>query len=106
MFLEYLPEPVAQWFGSAAGALDDKDFVASRAFARRGHAHLECRDEFRLDKHFLMLPQIRLADITWEGTSGSLHNPRRWQAGLCEPVVRGLTSEVCFGVMRPFQVLP
>ena len=51
MFLEYLPEPVAQRFGVAARAFDDEDFVALRAFARSGHAHLECRDQFWFFKH-------------------------------------------------------
>ncbi len=68
VFLEYLPEPVAQWFGFAAGALDDEDFVALRAFARSGHPHLERGNQFRLIMHVVMLPQICTRDIIAEGT--------------------------------------
>ena len=75
MFLEYLPEPVAQWFRFAARALDDEDFVALRAFARSGHAHLECRDQFRFFKHVSCCHRFARADIIGEGTSG--REPRR-----------------------------
>ncbi len=51
MFLEYLPEPIAQLFGFCARALDDEDFVALRAFARSGQAYLKGGNQFRFFMH-------------------------------------------------------
>ncbi len=46
MFLEYLPESIAQMFGFATRAFDDEDFMARRAFTRGGRAYLEGGDQF------------------------------------------------------------
>ena len=71
MFLEYLPEPHTQWFGSCAGVLDDQDFVALRAFVRSYQPHLEHGNQFRFIMHVVMLPQICTRDIIAEGTIAS-----------------------------------
>ncbi len=56
MFLEYLPEPVAELLGSAVLALDDENLVAPRAFSRGGQTHLERGNQFRFLTHLVMLP--------------------------------------------------
>ena len=56
VFLEYLPEPIAELFGFCARALDHEDLVALRAFARSGHPYLEGGNQFRFIMHVVMLP--------------------------------------------------
>jgi len=51
VFLEYLSEPVSQWFGPGALPSNDKDLVANRALARGRVADLKSAYQLRFLSH-------------------------------------------------------